>query len=179
MHRYSNLPASELENLRKLQKLKIEDSPYETLFDSITVSIAEICHCHTALISFLEEDCKWFKSKVGMGNTTHIPLELAFCEQTVLSNHILEIPDATLDERFKHNPLVVGEPFIRFFAGAPISLPLGDPIGSLCVIDHKPNKLNDHQKIALNGFAKVISQALLIRDVHLRTALGVRNGKQT
>ena len=73
---------------------------------------------------------------------------------------------------------MTGKSLIRFFAGAPISLPLGDPIGLLCVISNQPKILNDDQKIALNGLAKVISQALLIRDVHLRTALGVRNGKQ-
>jgi GAF domain-containing protein len=175
MHRYSDLPATEVERLLALRQHKIQESAYETLCNSITQSINEICNTPIALISLLEEDRQWFKSKVGIDGKSEIPIELAFCAHTILSNEVMEVVDATLDDRFKHNPLVIGAPHIRFFAGAPIALPLGDKIGSLCVMDTKPNQLNEYQKSALNGFAKVISQILLIRDTHLRTSLAASN----
>ncbi len=168
MHHYSNLPEEEQKRLEALRKLKILDSPFESLFDTITRSISEVCNTPIALISFADEDRQWFKSIVGIDGVRQTPRELGLCAETILSDEILEICDATVDGRFLDNPLVIGSPYIRFYAGAPISLPLGERIGSLCVIDTKPNKLNEYQKAALAGFAKVISQALLIRDVNSR-----------
>lgn len=168
MHRYSNLPDEEQKRLEALRKLKILDSTYEYLFDTITRSISEIFKTPIALISFVDEDRQWFKSIVGIDGLTQTPRELGFCAETILSDDILEICDAIVDQRFKDNPLVIGKPYIRFYAGAPITLPLGERVGSLCVIDTKPNLLNEYQKAALTGFAKVISQALLIRDVNSR-----------
>ena len=171
MHRYSNLPDEEQKRLEALRKLKILDSTYEYLFDTITRSISEIFKTPIALISFVDEDRQWFKSIVGIDGLTQTPRELGFCAETILSDDILEISDAIVDQRFKDNPLVIGKPYIRFYAGAPITLPLGERVGSLCVIDTKPNLLNEYQKAALTGFAKVISQALLIRDVNSRLKL--------
>ena len=171
MHRYSNLPDEEQKRLEALRKLKILDSTYEYLFDTITRSISEIFKTPIALISFVDEDRQWFKSIVGIDGLTQTPRELGFCAETILSDDILEICDAIVDQRFKDNPLVIGKPYIRFYAGAPITLPLGERVGSLCVIDTKPNLLNEYQKAALTGFAKVISQALLIRDVNSRLKL--------
>ena len=168
MHRYSNLSSDEIARLQALRKLKILDSPYETLFDCITRAASEICKTPIALISFVDEDRQWFKAKVGIDGITETPRELAFCADTILSAEVLEVLDTLEDERYKDNPLVLGYPHIRFYAGAPISLPLGERIGSLCVIDTKPGELNQYQKAALEGLAKVISQALLIRDMNAR-----------
>ena len=170
MH-YSNLPTDEVKRLEALRKLKILDSPYEFLFDTITRTISEICNMPIALISFVEQDCQWFKSKIGLDGIIETPLELAFCAHTMLSNETITVQDASLDDRFKDNPLVTGEPYIRFYAGAPIMLPLGERIGALCVMDTQANVLNDYKKTALEGFAKVISQSLLIRDIHARVIL--------
>ena len=170
MHGYPDLPAVEVTRLETLRKLKISDSPYESLFNTITRAISEICNTPISLISFIEEDRQWFKSIVGLDGITQTPIEQSFCAHTILSEKTMEVEDATQDERFKNNPLVTGTPNIRFYAGAPITLPLGERIGSLCVIDTKANQLNDYKKAALEGFAKVISQTLLIRDVHSRSS---------
>lgn len=170
MHRFSNHPPEEIARLQALRKLKILDSPYETMFDHITRATGEICKTPIALISFVDEDRQWFKAKVGLDGVSETPRELAFCADTILTPEILEVPDTHLDERYQDNPLVIGYPHIRFYAGAPIALPLGERIGSLCVIDTKPNKLNEYQKAALEGLAKVISHALLIRDSNLRAS---------
>ena len=172
MHRYSNLPNEEIARLQALRKLKILDSPYETLFDCITRAASEICKTPIALISFVDEDRQWFKAKVGIDGITEPPRELAFCADTILTPEVLEVPDTHLDERYQDNPLVTGYPHIRFYAGAPIALPLGERIGSLCVIDTQPNGLNQYQKAALEGLAKVISQALLIRNNNVRANQG-------
>ena len=169
MPNYFDLPALEITRLDILRRLKISDSPYESLFNTITRAISEICNTPIALISFIEEDRQWFKSIVGLDGITQTPIEQSFCAHTILSETTMEVQDATQDERFKNNPLVTGSPNIRFYAGAPITLPLGERIGSLCVIDTKPNQLNEDKKNALQGFAKVISQTLLIRDVHSRS----------
>ena len=171
MHHHSNLPEEEQKRLEALRKLQILDSPFESLFTSIKGSIIEVCKTPIALISFVDEDRQWFKSLASVGEVTRTPGELEFCATTIFSDEILEVYDTTVDERFKDNPLVTGNPYIRFYAGAPITLPLGEKIGSLSVIDTRPNLLNEYQRAALTGFAKVISQALLIRDVNSRINL--------
>lgn len=172
MHNYSNPPPEEIARLNALRKLKILDSPYESLFDTITSAASELCRTPIALISFVDEDCQWFKSKIGIDGVSETPRELAFCTHTILSKEILEVTDTHLDERFKNNPLVLGSPNIRFYAGASISLPLGERVGTLCVIDTLPNQLNEFQKVGLEGLARVISQALIIREYNLKAKHG-------
>lgn len=168
MYRFSNLPSHELDRLKALKELKIFDSQFETIFDSITGLISEICKTPIAIISFIDEDMQWFKSKVGVDGLQQIPRELEFGTETLQHDGVLEILDTTIDERFADNPLVIGEPYIRFYAGASISLPLGEKIGTLCVIDTKSNFLDKNQKIALEGLAKVISQILVVRNIQMR-----------
>lgn len=158
----------EFKRLTALRKLKILDSPYEALFDAITVAASEICSSPMALISFVDEDRQWFKSNIGLEGVTETPREIAFCAHTIMAEGTMEVHDASLDNRFKDNPLVTGDPNIRFYAGAPITLPLGEKIGTICVLDKKANVLHDSQKRALESLAKVIAQALIIRDSHLR-----------
>ena len=172
MYHYTNQSSAEISRLEVIRKLKILDSPYEALFNTITRAISEVCQTPIALVSFIEEDRHWFKPKVGLASMVEMPSELAFCWHTIMATGVFEVKDATLDIRFDKNPLVTGKPHIRFFAGASISLPLGEKIGSLCVMDTEPNQLTDYKKAALEGFAKVISQALIIRDAHSRIALG-------
>lgn len=172
MHRFSNLSPEDFSHLEIIRKLKILNSPYETLFNTITRATSEVFNAPIALISFIEEDRYWFKPNIGLDEHEHLPIELAFCMHTINSEGIFVVNDASIDELFKNNPLVIGKPNIRFFVGAPISLPLGEKIGSLCVIDSKPNQLNDYKVAALEGFAKIISNALLIHDIHTKTAIG-------
>lgn len=163
-----NLPADEVARLAALRKLKILDSPYETLFDCIARAAVEICNTPIALITFVDEDRQWFKTTIGIEGVTEAPRESGFCSQTILQDGVLEVLDATLDERFKGHSMVVGNPKIRYYAGAPIQLPMGEKIGSLCVIDTQVNALNENQKAALVSLAKVISHALLIRECNTR-----------
>ena len=166
----SDLPIIKPTKLDTLRRLKIHDSPYESLFNTITRAISEICDMPIAFISFIEEDRQWFKSKIGLDGISETPIEHAFCAYTILSTETMIVQDATRDARFKDNPLVTGETNIRFYAGAPITLPLGERIGSLSVIDTKVNELDGYKIAALEGFAKVISQSLLIRDIHSRAS---------
>lgn len=169
MQRFSNLDPDEIARLRKR---KLIDSPYESLFDTITRATKEVFNASIVLISFIDEDRHWFKPTIGLDGKEHLPVELAFCSHTIQSDGLFIVLDAAVDERFKNNPLVTGEPHIKFFVGAPISMPLDVKIGSLCVMDTKLNQVNEYQKAALEGFAKVISNALVIHDIHTRTALG-------
>ena len=171
MHRSSNLPPLELEALKATHKLKVFDSPYEALFKSITNTAKEVFKAPIALISFMDVDSKWFKPNMGLDGKHELPIELAFCWHTINSDGVFFVQDASQDDRFKDNPLVLGEPYIRFFAGAPITMPLGEKVGSLCVIDTTPNHLYDYKKATLEGLAKSISQALTIRDIHSRMVL--------
>jgi GAF domain-containing protein len=158
---------SEKQRLKALMHLNVLDSPFETIFDSITQLASEVCGMPVSLISLVDEDRQWFKSNVGLPGVTETPRSMAFCAHTILTNEILEIPDASLDDRFLNNPLVTGNPDIRFYAGAPITLPLGENIGSLCVIDTKAGSLNEYQRITLIGLAKITAQLLVARRVSL------------
>lgn len=158
----------EQSRLNALLKLKVLDSPFETIFDTITRIASDVCGTPIALITLLDDKRQWFKSSVGMGCITETPREISFCTHTIESDVLLEVPDATQDERFWDNPLVTGDPTIRFYCGAPIKLPMGENIGSLCVIDTKANYLNEHQRKTVEGLAKLVSQLLVLREINLK-----------
>jgi len=156
--------------LSALHKLNILDSPFETLFDTIAQVASEVCGTPISLITFVDEDRQWFKANVGLPGITETPREGGFCTYSIMNDGILEVPDATQDDRFWDNQYVTGTPNIRFYAGVPIKLPLGENVGSLCVIDQKPGYLTDHQRIALAGLARIITKALIAREASLKTA---------
>lgn len=161
-------PVNEQQRLNALDKLKILDTPYEELFDSITRLASEVCGTPIALISLLDADRQWFKAKVGLpAEVRETPREMAFCSHAILQDKVMEVPDTTVDIRFADNPLVLGQPDIRYYAGAPITLPQGEKIGTLCVIDRKETKLSDLQITMLEGLATVVAKALLARTASL------------
>lgn len=168
MGKYAHLPEEEAKRLKVLHQLLILDSPCELLFDTITRAVSKVCKTKMALLTFIDEDRQWFKSTVGVEGITETSRDGGLCSATILSDVILEIPDTLLDPRFNTNPYITGQPNIRFYAGAPIVMPLGERIGSLCVFDSAPNKLSECQRDALEGFAKVVSQALLMRDINAK-----------
>lgn len=159
----SKLSETELKRLKALYKLKILDSPYETLFDNITKVASTICETPISLISLIDENRQWFKSAHGLEDVRETPRDQAFCAHTILTNDVMEVPNALIDVRFKENPLVLDAPAIRFYAGAPITLPMGERIGTLCVIDTSPRKLTGTQLKALEGLAKVVSNCLIMQ----------------
>jgi len=141
-------PHSSLQELQRLQKLyeyNLLDTDAEASFDSLVQLAAEICQAPIALISLIDRDRQWFKAKVGV-TVQQTARDIAFCPHALEQGSILIIEDASLDPRFAHNPLVLGEPHIRFYAGTPLMTPDGFGMGTLCVIDQTPRSL-DPQKI--------------------------------
>jgi len=160
----------EQNRLSALLKLKVLDSPYETIFDTITRLASDVCDTPIALITLVDDKRQWFKSSVGMGSVTETPREISFCTHTIKNDHLFEVTDAAQDERFWDNPLVTGNPDIRFYCGAPIKLPMGENIGTLCVIDTKPNYLNEYQRKTIEGLATLVSQLLVLREINLKNS---------
>jgi PAS domain S-box-containing protein len=152
----------EKERIQALKNYGILDSLGEEAFDRITALASLICDTPIAMISLLDEDRQWFKSKVGF-DVTETARDIAFCNYTILDTQILEVEDATKDDRFKKNPFVTGTPNVRFYAGQPLIDPKGYPLGTLCVIDGETKVLNDKQKKALQLLAEETMALILER----------------
>ena len=148
--------------LAELRAYDILDTAPDVLFDQLTALAALMCDAPIALISLVDRDRQWFKSRYGLANTGS-PREHAFCAHTIQSADPLIVEDATCDPRFLSNPLVLGEPKIRFYAGVPLTTPSGFALGSLCVIDRRPRTLTDAQLSALKLLAAQVLQQFEFR----------------
>lgn len=152
------LPANETLRLAKLRAYKILDTASEDAFESIAFLASHICNTPVALVSLVDEHRQWSKAKVGL-NACETSRDIAFCSHVILQPDVLIIPDTTQDERFADNPLVTGDPKIRFYAGAPLTTPDGYALGSLCVIDYHPRTLTPVQIEALKALSgQVVAQ---------------------
>ncbi|MDP2137338.1 MAG: CHASE3 domain-containing protein [Candidatus Didemnitutus sp.] len=159
----ATLPFNESQRLTILRGYGVLDTPPEQAFDDLTLLAAQICQTPIALVSLIDEDRQWFKSKVGL-DVTETPRDLAFCAHAILySNEVLQVRDARLDPRFADNPLVTGDPNIRFYAGAPLVAPDGHALGTLCVIDRIPRELNPAQEEALRVLSRHVVNQLELR----------------
>lgn len=167
------LPENEEARLAELLSYGVLDTESEQLLDDITNLASEICETPIALISLIDPDRQWFKSRVGLDvEETH--RNISFCGHAILQKNLLEVPDTLLDKRFHDNPLVTGEPNIRFYAGAPLVTPTGYSLGTLCTIDREPKVLTDLQRNALITLAKsVISHLELRRQNHVLKQMNV------
>jgi signal transduction histidine kinase len=156
-------PTNEAERLQALYDLDILDTPPEVAFDRITRLAAELFDTPIATISLIAEGRQWLKSKIGpLGQ--EIPRDTSFCQFTILSDEVLNVPDALRDTRFADNPHVLGDPNIRFYAGAPIRLASGLRMGAMCVIDTKPRPpLTDTERRRLEIFAQIVVDEMELR----------------
>ncbi len=152
----------EQQRLAALNEYAIDYGLREKQFDEITKLAAIVCDKPIALITFLDEKTQWIKSDMGF-SATCTDRELAFCNKTIQGEEILEIENAATDVMFSANPFVTGEPFIRFYAGAPLTTPDGLQIGSLCVIDTKPGKLTEQQREALTTLSHSVIRLLELK----------------
>jgi diguanylate cyclase (GGDEF)-like protein/PAS domain S-box-containing protein len=166
---------AEAERLARLRELLVLDSPPEALFDGIARLASEICAVPIALLSLVDAERQWFKANVGLTGVNETPRDVAFCAHAIHADGLFEVPDARADPRFAANPLVTGTPDIRFYAGVPLTLPEGQRVGTLCVIDREVRRLNDSQARALQALAGVATQALVMRRDLITRSLSVRS----
>jgi len=155
-------PANEEARVIALDKYAILDTDPEQFFDDLTLLASHVCNTPIALISLVDEDRQWFKSRVGL-DASETSRDIAFCSTAILQSDVFVVPDALADERFRDNPLVVSDPHIRFYAGAPLINEDGYALGTLCVVDRAPRELAPEQKEALKALSRLVLAQLEFR----------------
>jgi len=156
------LPLNEPQRLEALARYEILDTLPESEYDDLTSLAAAICQAPISLVSFVDADRQWFKSRRGL-DAPQTPREQSFCAHTLESEVVFEVPDTQQSPLFQNNELVTGAPQIRFYAGAPLITPDNYHLGTLCVIDHRPRQLSDEQKRALEALARQVVTQLELR----------------
>ncbi|MFK7768162.1 MAG: PAS domain S-box protein [Mariniblastus sp.] len=152
----AKFPDNERARINALERYGILDTPPDAVFDSITQATANACEMPVALISLIDRNRQWFKSCVGL-DVNETTRDVAFCAHAINNpTQLLEVEDATKDPRFSENPLVTGEPGIRFYAGMPLVTPDGLALGSLCIIDFKPRRLSASQRNTIKNLSNAI-----------------------
>ncbi len=164
-------PENEIARIAALDSYGVLDTDQEPVFDAITRSAALVCGVPIALVSLVDRGRQWFKSSQGLPGVRETSRDIAFCAHAILSPGIFEVPDASDDERFRDNPLVIDDPGIRFYAGAPLIDSEGFSLGTLCVIDRKPGRLSVDQRAALADLAMIVVR--LIESKRARETLRV------
>jgi len=142
------IPANDDERLAALHALLVLDTPPEARFDRIVEFAVQEFEVPIALISLVDGDRQWFKSRFGIV-ACELPRNTSFCGHAILGADVLVVPDARVDERFVDNPLVTGDPFIRFYAGAPVLTPSGHAVGTLCLLDRRLRRFDDTDRAIL------------------------------
>jgi diguanylate cyclase (GGDEF)-like protein/PAS domain S-box-containing protein len=161
-------PVEEQKRLAVLHSLGLLDSAPDPAFDRVTRLASKLLNVPISLISLLDAERQWFKSRVGLA-VDQTPRSQAFCAYTIMEESSLVVPDAINDDRFRNNPLVLSEPSIRFYAGVPIRSTEGLPLGTLCVIDSKPKTLSPGELELLQDLASIVTKEIQLLEGLLDT----------
>lgn len=156
------------ERVRTLESYDILDTPREADYDEIVELVSEICQAPISVINLIDRDRQWFKAEVGLG-VRETPLDTSLCSHVILDDDFVEIPDTLKDPRMADNPLCLDEPGLRFYAGARLLAPNGLPLGTLCVLDNEPRRLNELQKQTISVLSRQV-----MKQLDLRRALDVQ-----
>jgi len=172
------LPPDERARVEALRRFKVLDTEPEQVYDDIARLAAYVCQTPTALITFVDDNRQWFKARVGFG-PRETPRDVSFCAHAILQPGPLVVTDALDDERFRDNPLVLEAPYIRFYAGFPLTSDEGLRVGTLCVIDTERRRLFDDQREALGRLSNVLNALLNSRRTvtYLEGALNAKRAR--
>ncbi|MHC5011618.1 MAG: GGDEF domain-containing protein [Planctomycetota bacterium] len=172
------IPDDEVQRLRTLRALELLDTPPEERFDRVTRLARRLFDVPIALVSLVDEDRQWFKSRQGL-DAEETPREISFCGHAILGDRVLVVEDALQDNRFHDNPLVTGQPGVRFYAGHPLSAQDGSKMGTLCLVDRQPRTLSRDDLELLSDLAAMVESeftALRLATTDLLTGLSNRLG---
>lgn len=172
------IPSNESQRLQTLRDLNLLDTAPEERFDRVTRLARQIFSTSIALVSIVDADRQWFKSRQGL-DAEETPRDISFCGHAILDDKIMVVNDAEQDERFCDNPLVCGNPNIRFYAGYPLAAPDGSRVGTLCVIDNKPKDISREQLQLLRELGRMVEEELIAANestIDVATGLSNRNG---
>jgi PAS domain S-box-containing protein len=156
------LPEDEAERMRALRACDVLDTPPEAEFDRLAELAASLLGTPISTVTLVDEARQWFKARVGL-DAAETPRDVAFCAHAILGDDVFVVPDATADSRFSGNPLVLGAPHVRAYAGAPLVTSDGHRVGTICAIDTQPHEFPPHALLVLKGLAAVASQQLDLR----------------
>lgn len=160
------IPENEAERLKELYSYDLLDTAPEINFDQLTQLASAICQTSMAQVNLIDADRQFFKSVIGRRDVSEAPRSTSFCGHAILDNDIMEVTDALQDERFHDNPFVMGEPNVRFYAGAPLVTPRGYRVGTLCVFGSEAKRLSFDQKSALKALASQVVDQMEIRKIN-------------
>ncbi|WP_409424702.1 response regulator [Pseudoalteromonas sp. RW-H-Ap-1] len=172
----ASTPEDELSRLKDLYEYDVLDTEAEKSFDDLTQLASDICETPISLISLVDPNRQWFKSKYGI-DVAETARDISFCSHAILENQVFEVQNALTDTRFHDNPLVTNDPNIRFYAGAPLITPRGNAIGTLCVISDKPKKLSSKQINALTVLGKEVIAQLELRLNNKKLSMALEKQK--
>jgi GAF domain-containing protein len=161
------LPEDETQRLMVVRSYQLSDSSPQEALDNIVRLARTICDCPIATISVIEESRQLYIAQVGMA-MKETPRDIAFCAHTILEKNTVIVPDATKDPRFADNPVVTGDPYVRFYAGVPLVNAHGFALGTICVVDTKPRHLSNEQIWALESLRGHVVAHLELRRTMLR-----------
>lgn len=168
------IPLNEAERLEALRSYDVLDSEPEERFDRVTRMACRLLDVPICLVSLVDSERQWFKSRQGL-DATETPRNISFCTYTIMRDELMVVPNALEDPRFRDNPLVLQDPKIRFYAGAPLTNQAGQKVGTLCAIDRQSRNLTDDQKLLFRDLAAIVVDELELRVASKRLAQELRS----